>query len=81
MDRGPTLDEPQLPDGLDQTAADMSQPPGEEANGDFGGNGSMMATGGTPGLESPSKSAAGGPGHSQAATSGRFGAEQDLSAR
>lgn len=81
MDLGPMPDEQQYPDGLDRNAADMSQPPGEEANGDFGGSGSMMATGGTPGLQSPSKSAARDAGHSQAATPGRFGAEQDLSAR
>ncbi|KAK9828291.1 hypothetical protein WJX74_007451 [Apatococcus lobatus] len=70
----------QHPDELNPDAADMGQPPGEMADGDVGGD-AVMATGGTPGMESPSKTTGRDSSHDQAATPGRFGAEQDLSAR
>ena len=80
LETGPTSEDPELPDGVGQHAAELGQPPDEEADRDFGAEG-LAATGDTPGMESPSKSAGGHAGHSQATTPGRVGAEQDLSAR
>ena len=80
LEMGPISEDPQLLNGADQHAAELGQPPDEDADRDFGADG-LAATGATPGMESPSNLAGRHAGHSQATTPGRFGAEQDLSAR